>query len=63
MSSVTGVFFTIGFVFLAGGIYCMLAMRKPGFYPPKYILKKRAAALGAGGTVLLLLGVIMYSLK
>ena len=63
MSGITTGFFTIGAVLIAGGVYFMLAMRKPGFYPPKYILKKRAAALGAGGIVLLLMGAFMYSLQ
>lgn len=63
MSSITAVFFTIGTILIAGGIYFLLAIKKPGFYPPKYILRKRAAALGAAGIVLLLMGAFMYSLK
>ncbi|MBY0123075.1 hypothetical protein [Bacillus sp. S/N-304-OC-R1] len=63
MSGISAFFFTIGTLLIAGGIYFMLAIKKPGFYPPKYILKKRAASFGAIGIVLLLMGAFMYSLK
>lgn len=49
---------TLGFILIIGSVYFILAIIKPGVYPPKYILKKRAVTLGAIGTVLLILGLI-----
>ncbi|WP_282155730.1 hypothetical protein [Cytobacillus gottheilii] len=53
----TSILLILGFTMLAGAGYCFLLIKKPGMYPPKYLLKKRAATLGAGGGLLLLLGI------
>jgi len=63
MSGVTAGVFTIGALLFAGGAHFMLALKRPGVYPPKYILKKRAAALAAGGAGFLLIGVILHSIQ
>ncbi|MFE8696281.1 hypothetical protein ACFYKT_07925 [Cytobacillus sp. FJAT-53684] len=63
MSGVTAGIFTIGTLLIAGGVHFYLAIKKPGVYPPKYILKRRAAAFAAGGIGFMLLGVIMHSFK
>ncbi|MBU8880009.1 hypothetical protein BGM26_13585 [Bacillus sp. FJAT-29790] len=63
MSGMTAGIFTIGAILIAGGVHFMLAIKRPGVYPPKYILKKRAATLAAGGIVFLLIGVIMHSFR
>lgn len=63
MSEVTTVLFTIGVGLIIGGVYFLLAIKKPGVFPPKYILKKRAVALTAIGTALLILGIITRSLQ
>ncbi|MEW9109182.1 hypothetical protein ACQCT6_06220 [Cytobacillus gottheilii] len=54
----TSILLILGFTMLAGAGYCFLLIKKPGMYPPKYLLKKRAATLGAGGGLLLLLGIV-----
>lgn len=54
----TSILFLLCFILLAGAGYCFLLMKKPGMYPPKYLLKKRAAALGAGGGVFLFLAIV-----
>lgn len=48
-------------VLFLGGIHSLLSLKKPGMYPPKYHLKKRAAGLAAGGAALFLLGLILAS--
>ncbi|MBS4188774.1 hypothetical protein KHA94_00890 [Bacillus sp. FJAT-49705] len=63
MAGLTAGVFTIGAVLIAGGIYFILAITKPGVYPPKYILKKRAVSLAAGGIAFLLIGIIMSSFQ
>lgn len=59
----TSVVFLISIVFFAGAIHNLLALKKPGMYPPKSILRKRAGALGGGGAILLLLGILFYSFQ
>lgn len=53
--------FALSVVLFLGGIHFFLSIKKPGVYPPKYVLKKRAAALAAGGAFLFLLGLIVGS--
>lgn len=52
------VVFFISFAFFAGAVHNLLALKKPGVYPPKVILRKRVVSLAGGGGVLLLLGFI-----
>ncbi|WP_313799201.1 hypothetical protein [Cytobacillus sp.] len=63
MSGLIAGIFTLGALFIAGGVHFFLAIRRPVVYPPKYILRRRAAALAAGGIGFLLIGVIMHSFK
>jgi len=47
-------FFISAILFLGAGKY-LFDLKRPGVYPPKQVLKKRAAALaGAGGIALIL---------
>ncbi|GLB58803.1 hypothetical protein NCCP133_09360 [Cytobacillus sp. NCCP-133] len=55
--------FAFSVVLFLGGIHFLLSIKKPGVYPPKYVLKKRAAALAAGGAVLFLLALIVGSFQ
>nr|WP_026582383.1 hypothetical protein [Bacillus sp. J33] len=55
--------FALSVVLFLGGINFLLLIKKPGVYPPKYVLKKRAAALAAGGAVLFLLALIVGSFQ
>ncbi|TKC20093.1 hypothetical protein FA727_00970 [Robertmurraya kyonggiensis] len=43
-------------VLLFGAVYNFMSLKKPGFYPPKRLLKKRAALLASIAVVCILLG-------
>jgi hypothetical protein len=61
MKAVTSVLFLLSILLLAGAIWNALALKRPGFYPPKQVLKKRAAALAGVGVIILLVSVILSS--
>lgn len=63
MSGIATVFFTIGSLLFIGGAYFIVAIKKSGVYPPKYILKRRAASLFMSGTAFLLLSLIFHSFR
>ncbi|MFD0048770.1 hypothetical protein ACFVHQ_05470 [Actinomycetes bacterium NPDC127524] len=60
MGKAMGIFFILCTMSLAGMLYFLAAARKPGMYPPKNMLKKRAEMLGVLGCIFLLLGLIGY---
>lgn len=58
MKSAAVIFFILcAILFLGAGKY-LLDLQRPGVYPPKQVLKKRAGALAAGGGVCLLIGLL-----
>lgn len=57
------VVFFISFVMFAGAVHNLLALNKPGMYPPKVLLRKRAGSLAGGGAILLLIGIIFSSFQ
>ncbi|MDF2787760.1 MAG: hypothetical protein K0S80_858 [Neobacillus sp.] len=59
MKAVTSVLFFLSILLFAGAIWNALALKRPGFYPPKQVLKKRAAALAGVGVIILLVSVIL----
>lgn len=61
MKAVTSVLFLLSILLFAGAIWNSLALKRPGFYPPKQVLKKRAAALAGVGVIILLVSVILSS--
>mgnify|MGYP001030187801 CR=1 FL=1 len=61
MKAVTSVLFLLSILLFAGAFWNALALRRPGFYPPKQVLKKRAAALAGVGVILLLVSVTLSS--
>lgn len=63
MSGLTAAIFSIGALLIAGGAHFYLAIKRPVVHPPKYILRKRATALAAGGIGFLLIGIIIHSFK
>lgn len=63
MSGIATMFFTIGSLMFVWGAYFILSIKKPGVYPPKYILKRRAASLIMSGTAFLLLSLIIHSFR
>ncbi|GAA2710572.1 hypothetical protein GCM10009865_33620 [Aeromicrobium ponti] len=63
MSGAAAGLFALSMVLFLGGIHFLLSIKKPGVYPPRYVLKKRAAALAAVGALLFLLGLIVGSFQ
>lgn len=63
MGIFTSVVFLISIVFFAGSIHNLLELKKPGMYPPKALLRKRAGSLAGGGAILLVIGIIFYSFQ
>jgi hypothetical protein len=61
MKTITSVLFLLSILFFTGAIWNALALKRPGFYPPKQVLKKRATALAGGGVVFLLVSMIFSS--
>ncbi|MCM3567896.1 hypothetical protein [Neobacillus mesonae] len=60
MKILTGLlFFLCTILFLGSGRY-LLALKRPGVYPPKQVLKNRAVVCAGGGGVFLLLA-LMFS--
>ncbi|MCM3767367.1 hypothetical protein [Neobacillus niacini] len=59
MKSAAVIFFILCAIsFLGAGKYFM-DLQRPGVYPPKQVLKKRAGTLAAGGGVCLLIGFLL----
>ncbi|RSD29281.1 hypothetical protein [Mesobacillus subterraneus] len=50
--------FLVSIGFFIGAVHNLLSLKKPGMYPPKALLRKRAGSLAGGGAILLLIGVI-----
>jgi hypothetical protein len=61
MKAVTSVLFLLSILLFVGAIWNALALKRPGFYPPKQVLKKRAAASVGGGVIVLLVTIILSS--
>lgn len=59
----TSVVFLISVACFAGAVHHLLASKKPGMYPPKALLRKRAGALAGGGAIFLLIGMIFSSFR
>lgn len=51
-------FFLGGIIFLVIALYYLLSIKKPGFYPPQHLLKRRAFVLTVCGLILLFMGIL-----
>ncbi len=61
MKSAAVMLFILSMFLFLGTCKYFLDLKRPGVYPPKQILKKRAAALvGCGGICLLVASMISY---
>jgi hypothetical protein len=52
-------FFIFSAILLLGTFKYTLEINRPGVYPPKQVLKKRAAALAGGGGICFLVAVML----
>ncbi|WP_342430185.1 hypothetical protein [Neobacillus sp. FSL H8-0543] len=59
MKSVTMILFLISFLLFLGTIRYLLAIKRPGVFPPKQVLKKRASALAGGGGIFLVAAILL----
>jgi hypothetical protein len=59
----TSIVFLISVALFVGAVHNLLGLKKPGMYPPKAILRKRAGTLAAGGAIFLLIGIVFYSFQ
>ncbi|MFP7295713.1 hypothetical protein [Neobacillus niacini] len=61
MNSIISLLFLLSILLLAVAIWNALALKRPGFYPPKKVLKKRASALAGTGGIMLIVTIILSS--
>ncbi|MDP4083936.1 MAG: hypothetical protein Q8934_04890 [Bacillota bacterium] len=61
MRGISIVLFIICAIFFIGMIHFLLESKRPGVYPPRHVLKKRAVTLAAGGVIFFLFG-LLFSL-
>ncbi|MEH7246683.1 hypothetical protein V7114_07765 [Neobacillus niacini] len=61
MKSVITILFLLCLLLFVGSIWNILALKRPGFYPTKQVLKKRASVLAGGGVLFLLLSIVLSS--
>ncbi|PFA62571.1 hypothetical protein CN378_20315 [Bacillus sp. AFS015802] len=53
-------FFALSGVLFLSMVYNFISIQRPGMYPPKNILKKRATILGSGGLITFLIGILFW---
>ena len=53
------IFFIFSAILLLSAIKYFLDLTRPGVYPPKQMIKKRATALSGGGVIFLLIAVVI----
>lgn len=51
--------YSLAMILFLGAIYHLLALKKPGFYPPKRVLKKRGVILLLGGLISMFVGFLL----
>ncbi|GEM_PF-596562 len=55
--------FVVGIGLFIGALFNAMSVKKPGFYPPKRVLKRRAVLLAAMGSISFLLGMLLSAFK
>ncbi|MHC0036796.1 hypothetical protein [Pseudoneobacillus sp. C159] len=63
MIGILQVMFGISLLLFIGMFHYFIASKRPGVYPPKHIMRKRAATLAFGALVFFILGLFVYVLK
>ncbi|MEH7254186.1 hypothetical protein V7111_18860, partial [Neobacillus niacini] len=59
MKSVIIILYLLSVLLFVGSIWNVLSIKRPGFYPPKQILRNRASKLAKGGAFVLLLSIVL----
>ncbi|GIN19288.1 MAG TPA: hypothetical protein DEO65_09590 [Bacillus bacterium] len=59
MNVIMIVFLIFGTLMLTGMLYNVILYQRPGIYPPKKVLKARAASLGGIGGILFTIGLLV----
>jgi hypothetical protein len=62
MSGIVISLFVISLLFFIGSLHKFFLLKKTASYPPKHVLKKKAATLGAGGFLFLFIFIMVYYL-
>lgn len=52
--------FALSAVLFFGMFHYLMSSRKPGIYPPKHLLRKRAGGMGVVGAAFFIIGIILY---
>ncbi|WP_335872023.1 hypothetical protein [Bacillus sp. 2205SS5-2] len=60
MNGVVFGFFALSIILFFGTFHYILASQKPGMYPPKNLLKRRASVLAGGGCIVFILGLLLW---
>ncbi|WP_442599079.1 hypothetical protein [Neobacillus sp. D3-1R] len=63
MKGVMFIIFALSILFFLGMAHFFFASKRPGVYPPKYILRRRAGAFAMGGILFLLIGILFAFFK
>jgi hypothetical protein len=58
MKSAAVIFFILSAILFLGAVKFFVDLQRPGVFPPKQVLKKRAGTLAAGGGICLLIGLL-----
>ncbi|MGR3763438.1 hypothetical protein [Rossellomorea sp. NS-SX7] len=53
-------FFALSGVLFLCMVYNFIKIQRPGMYPPKNMLKRRASIMGTGGVITFLIGVLFW---
>ncbi|MGX1265039.1 5-bromo-4-chloroindolyl phosphate hydrolysis protein [Rossellomorea marisflavi] len=53
-------FFALSVILVISMVYNIMSFKRPGIYPPKSILKKRAGMMGTAGAASLVIGSILW---
>ncbi|CEG29635.1 hypothetical protein BN1002_04593 [Bacillus sp. B-jedd] len=63
MGAAAVIFFLAGVFLLGGMLYNMALYKKPGMYPPKRVIKKRASILASGLGIFVIFCLLIIFLK
>lgn len=57
------IFYLAGVILVGGILYNVVLYKKPGMYPPKRVIKKRASFLVSGLGIFVIFGLLIIFLK